>query len=247
MRFLIFASFLPFCFLSSCQHTASKKKTAEYYFNRAENYKKKKNYPEALKNLFSIRKNFFDSPYNQKALLMTADIYFEQEKYPQALSAYKKYQNFYSFADQAYVLYQMSLAYKNQLPGRSDHDLTLADQALLKIDKLLSLNSPYQEKALKMKQEILNKKMEKELKTILFFEKLGWNQAGLKRAKRLLALYPNNPLKPQLLLASVRLAEKTNKNPVPFKTELLEKYPESPSAKSLQNSSFFTQIKQKLL
>ena len=245
--FLFSFYFLPFFILTSCQNTSKKIQTAEYYFKKAEKYKKKQNYPEALNHLFSIRKNFFESPYNQKALLMTADIHFDQKKYPQAVIGYKKYQKFYGSADQAYVLYQISLAYKNQLPKRADYDLSLANSALLTIEKLLSLNSPYQEKALKMKQEILNKKVEKELKAVLFFEKLGWHKAGLKRAKKLLSLYPNSPFKPKILLASFHLAEKTKEDSSSFKKELLEKYSESPSAKALQDKSVLSQMKRNFL
>ena len=233
--------------LFGCQHTSNEKKTAKYYFEKATKYRKKRNYPEALNSLFSIRKNFFESPYNQKALLMTADIYFDQKKYPQAIIGYKKYQKIYGSTDQAYVLYQISVSYINQLPKRAEYDLSLADSALSKIEELLSLNSTYQEKALKMKQDLINKKVEKKLKIILFFEKLGWYKAGLKRAKTLLSFYPNSPLKPQILLASVKLAEKAQEDPSSFKTELLEKYPESSSAKALQNRSFLTQIKEKIL
>ena len=240
--------------LPSCKHFSSdsKKQSASYYFERAKKYKEKQNYPEALNQLFSIRKGFFDSPYNQKALLMTADIQFEQEKYPQAITGYKKYQKLYGAADQAYVLYQMSLAYKNQLPKKADYDLSPANKALLKAGELLKLNSSYQEKALKIKQEVLNKKLEKEVKTILFFEKLGWNEAGLKRAERLLSLHPNNYLEPKILLASVRLAEKSQQDPSAFEKELLKKYPKSAYTKSLQkrvhqNKSFIKTIKEKIL
>ena len=252
MKFLFVL--LPFFLLPSCKHFSSdsKKQPASYYFERAKRYKEKQNYSEALNQLFSIRKSFFDSPYNQKALLMTADIHFEQEKYPQAITGYKKYQKLYGVADQDYVLYQMSLAYKNQLPKKADYDLSLANKALLKLAGLLKLNSSYQEKALKIKQEILNKQLEKEVKTVLFFEKLGWNEAGLKRAKRLLSLHPNSHLKPKILLASVRLAEKSQQNPSAFKKELLEKYPKSAYTKSLQkrayqNKFFIKAIKEKIL
>lgn len=252
MKFLFVL--LPLFLLPGCKHFSSdsKKQPPKYYFDKAERYKEKQNYPEALSHLFSIRKNFFDSPYSQKALLMTADIHFEQEKYPQAITGYKKYQKLYGAADQAYVLYQMSLAYKNQLPKKADYDLSPANEALLKVTELLKLKSSYQEKALKIKQEILNKKLEKEVKTVLFFEKLGWNEAGLKRAKRILLLHPKSYLKPKILLASVRLAEKSQQDPSAFEKELLEKYPESAYTKSLQkkayqNKSFINAIKEKIL
>ena len=241
--FLFLSSLLP-----ACQHGSKQANTAKHYFEQAEKYKKKGNYTEALKALFSVRKNFFASSYNQKALLMTADIHFEQKKYPQALTSYEKYTKIYGSADKAYILYQMSLAYKNQLPSRPDYDLELANKALLKVEELLSLNSSYQASALKLKKELMQKKQKKELKAILFFEKLDWHEAGLKRAKRFLARHPNSPLKAELLLASVRLAEKSEADPTPFRKELLDKYPQSKEAKSLlKPKSFLTKKIESLL
>ena len=233
--------------LFSCTHTSDTKKTARIYFETAEKYKKNKNYSKALENLIKIRKSFFDSSYNQKALLMTADIYFDQKKYPQALAGYKKYQKIYGSADQPYILYQMTLCYKNQLPSRAEYDLSIADFALVKVEQLLRLNSTYQKKALKIKQELIDKKAEKELKTILFFTKLGWQKAGFKRAKELLAFYPKSSLKPKILLTAIQLAEKLKEDSTPFKKELLEKHPQSASAQNLGKKSFLQQIKDKIL
>ena len=247
MRYLSLFLFL-FCVLPACQHSSKQAKTAKHYFEQAKKYKKKRNYTEALKALFSVRKNFLESSYNQKALLMTADIHFEQKKYPQALKSYEKYTKIYGSTDRAYILYQMSLAYKNQLPSRPDYDLELVDKALSTIEELLSLNSSYQSSALKLKQELLQKKQKKELKAILFFEKLDWYRAGLKRAKRFLARYPNSPFKAELLLASVRLAEKSEADPTPFRKELLENHPESKETKLLlKPKSFLTKTIEKLL
>ena len=233
--------------LFSCTHTSDTKKTAKIYFEKAEKYKKNNNYSKALENLIKIRKSFFDSPYSQKALLMTADIHFDQRKYPQALAGYRKYQKLYGSADQPYILYQMALCYKNQLPPRAEYDISIADSALLKAERLLKLNSSYQKKALELKQELIDKKAEKELKTILFFTKLGWQKAGFERAKELLAFYPKSSLKPKILLAALQLAEKLKEDSTPFKKELLEKHPQSASAKNLGEKSFLQKIKDRIL
>jgi len=250
MRFL--SLILAFFLLSACQHfdffsKDKVTKTPQYHFEKAKRYKDKQNYSEALNQLFFIRKSFFDSSYQEKALLMTADIHFEQKKYPLAITRYTKHQTLYG--KQAYVLYKISMAYKKQLPKRSDHDLSLTHKALSSLEELLSLNSSYQAEALNMKKEILNKKREKEFKSILFFEKLGWNKAGLKRAERLLSLNPSPKLKPQILLASIRMAEKSGQDSSLFQKELLEKHPEE--AKSLERflkkPAFFEQLKRKIL
>ena len=134
-----FLSLLLPALLLSCS-TASKKESqpAEYYFNRALKYKKSGSVDLALENLSQIRRNFFDSPYNQKALLLTGDIYFDNDKPKLALQSYKKYQRFYPDSQKEYVLYQMALCYKEQLPSWAENDLSPADSALSILQDLLN-------------------------------------------------------------------------------------------------------------
>ena len=239
-----------FSLLWACEHSSKSKevKTAKFYFEKAQNYKKRKDNIKALESLTKIRQKFFFSPYNKKALLMTADIYFDQKKYQQAVQTYKKYQSRYS-QKKDYVLYQLGLSYKNQLPERSEHDLALALPALEAFDQLLALKtqSPYKKKALKAKQEVLDKKAERELKVALFFKTQAWYQASFKRIKYFILFYPKSPLMPKALLTAVELAEKLNEDTEPFKRRLLEEYPQSSSAQNLEKKSFFSIIKQKVL
>ena len=238
-------------FFVSCTHnlTSKKIKSVEFYFEKATHYKERGDNIKALENLKKIRQKFFSSPYSQKALLMTADIYFDQEKYPQAAQTYKKYLQIY-FKKRDYVLYQLGLSYKNQLPKRSEHDLSLAKPALKAFDQLLALNikSSYKPKALNARQEVLDKKAERELKTILFFKTQGWYQAGFKRVRYFFKHYPKSPLMPRALLTAFELAQKLNKNPEQFKKRLLKEYPQSSSTRSLNNNnSFLSLIKKKIL
>ena len=233
-----------------CTHSSQLKETknAQFYFERAKHYKEKGDNIKALENLAKIRQNFFYSPYNRKALLMTADIYFDQKKYHQAAQTYKQHQSLYA-PQQAYVLYQLGLSYKNQLPDRSEHDLSLATLALAAFDQLLALKekSPYKQKALKAKQEILDKKAERELKIALFFKTQGWYKAGFKRVQYFIKHYPKSFLMPKALLTAFELAQKLDQNPEEFKQRLLKEYPQSPSAQSLNRNSFLFLIQQRIL
>ena len=237
-------------FFVSCAHNLKSKKveTAQFYFEKASRYKERGDNIKALENLTKIRQRFFSSSYNQKALLMTADIYFDQKKYPQAVQTYQKYLSLY-FQKRDYVLYQLGLSYKNQLPKRAEHDLSLAVPALKAFDQLLALKkkSPYKQKTLTARQEILDKKAERELKTALFFKTQGWYQAGFKRTQYFIKHYPKSPFLPKALLTAFELAQKLNQNPEQFKERLLKEYPKSPSAQFLKNNSFFSLIKQKIL
>ena len=236
--------------MGGCVHNPKLKelKTAQFYFEKAENYKKKGDNIKALENLTTIRQEFFSSPYNKKALLMMADIYFERQQYQQSAQTYRKYQSLYS-QKKDYVLYRLGLSYKNQLPRRSEHDLKFAKSALRVFDQLLALKdkSPYKKSALKARQEILDKKAERELKIALFFKSQAWYRASFKRVQYFIKHYPQSPLLPKALLTAFELAQKLDQNPEKFKERLLKEFPQSPSAQNLGNNSFLSVIKRKIL
>ena len=249
MRFFL----ILFLFFTSCVHKSKKEENnPKSHYDEALQKKDRGSYIDALEILTELRKKFFYSRYNQKALLLTADIYFTQYKYPLAVESYKKHLNLYPDKQKDYVLYQLGLSYKNQLPHRAEHDLSLAEPALKAFDALLNLktSSPYKEKAQKEKQEIEEKKASRELKAALFFKGQGWHKASLKRVQDFIKNYPKSRLLPKALLTGFQLAGLLNKNPEEFKTHLIKSYPDSEEAKSLQEKntdSFFSQWKKKLL
>lgn len=233
--------------LTSC-NSPQKTGSAKFYFNQAVYYKEKQNHIKSLEYLRKLRQEFFYSPYNEKALLMKADIYFAQKKFPQAVQSYEKYLDLYPHKQKDYALYQIGLSYKNQLPSRSEHDLSLSDPALKAFSLLLKLKSPYRKKALRAKREILDQKASRELKTALFFKSQGWRSAGLKRIKYFIKHYPQSPLMPKALLTGFQLAHSLNSNTAEFKSKLMTDYPHSPSARLLQKKhGFFSKIKQQFL
>ena len=129
-------------FLAGCVHNSTnqnKSTSPKIYFDKAVQYNAKKSYVRALEQLRELRKYFFYSSYNQKAVLLTADIYFVQGKYSQAVKSYEKHFQLYPEEKKDYVLYRIGLSYKKQLPYRSDYDLSLSDSALKAFDKLLNL------------------------------------------------------------------------------------------------------------
>ncbi len=251
MRFILLAGFI----LSSCIHSSKQGKEGagpKFYFDQAVRYKEQAHYSRALEKLKELRQRFFYSRWNQKALLLSGDIYFAQGKYPQAVQSYEKHLSLYPKKQPDYVLYQIGLSYKSQLPYRSEHDLSLAEPALKAFNKLLGLKppSPYKPKAQKERQSVLDKKADKELKTALFFKSQGWSAAAFKRVQYFIKNYPKSPLLPKALLAGFQLAGQLNKNPKEFKKTLLSNYPNSPEAQSIsvkKQSSGFFKWTQKLL
>ena len=251
MRFFLF---LPLI-LTGCIHSSQKQKKERgpgFYFDRAVYYKEKTNYMKALEQLKELRKQFFYSSYNQKALLLTADIYFAQDKYSQAAQSYEKHLDLYPDTKTDYVLYQIGLSYKNQLPYRSENDLSLAEPALRAFNALLNSNtaSSYKEKAKIEKQQILDKKASKELKAALFFKGQGWSEASFNRIQYFIKNYPKSPLMPKALLAGFQLAAALDKSSEEFKKKLINNYPNSPEAQTVHQEkqrSGFLNWKQKLL
>ena len=246
---------LPFLLLFiGCTHSQKKTKSSpKDYYDKAFYYKKKKNYTSALEELKGLRKQFFYSPYNPKALLLTGDIHFEQEKYSLAVKFYEKLMKLYPHHQKDYVLYRIGLAYKKQLPSRDDQDLSLADPALKAFSALLHLKAPsaYKDKARVEKQALLDKKANRVLKSALFYRSQGWTQSAFLKIKFFLKHYPKSSLRSQALLEAFEMAELLNESPKPFKEKLIKNYPDSIETKSFRKnkpkSSFFSKWRRKIL
>ena len=244
---MYFFLFLPLIFTSCIHNSPKQQKEAGpgFYFDKAVYYKEKANYIKALEQLKELRKQFFYSSYNQKALLLTADIYFAQDKYSQAVQSYEKHLDLYPKEQTGYVLYQIGLSYKNQLPYRSEHDLSLAEPALKAFNALLNLKSasPYKEKAKTERQQILDKKASKELKAALFFKGQGWNESSFNRIQYFVKNYSKSPLMPKALLTGFQLAVLLGKSSEEFKKDLINNYPNSLEVQAInqekQSSGFF--------
>lgn len=229
--------FLLLCF-SACRSTEKAPVSAQFYFDKALKYKKQESYVEALEQLSLLKKHFFYSSYNQKALLLSADIHFEKGDHKVAIRFYERHSKLYPDIQKDYVLYQMGLSFKRRLPTREDKDLSLAVPALKAFDRLLALKtpSPYKQKAREQKQEILNKLASRELKAVLFYKKIGRLRAGFIRVQQIIKDYPQSLLMPKVLFTAVELAGLLKEDPEPFKKSLVKDYPDSEQAKQLNKS-----------
>ena len=215
----------------------------DFYLKQARKHKENKNYALALSSLTKLKERFFYGKWSPEALLLKADIYFQQAKYSSAIRHYKSYFRAYPLLKRDYALYQIGMSYKNQLPRRSVHDLKFAEPAIQAFDKLLRLkpSSAYKEKAFEAKKQIEGQLAEKDLRAILFYKKLAWDGPGLSRLKRFIKKYPESPLMPKALLAGLRMAERSKADPKNFKQALRDRYPDSPEfEKSKKRESFFS-------
>ena len=236
-------SVLIFSFLFACSHKEKLSKDPSSYLDQTQKHIKNGNYIKARESLKKLKKNFFYGPWSSEALLLRADVNFHQAKYSSAIHHYQSYLKTYPFKKKDYVLFQIGLSYKNQLPRRAVHDLRLAEPAIKAFRQILKLSSAssYKAKALEAIKQLERQQTEKELKAILFYKKLGWNRAGLLRLKDFIETHSKSPLMPKALLAGIRMAERGQTNPKVFKQMLREKYSNSPEFKaSKERESFFS-------
>ena len=223
--------FLFLC-VSACRSAEKDPVSPQFYFEKALKYKNRGSYIEALEQLSLLKKQFFHSSYNQKALLLSADIHFEKGEHTKAVAFYEKHIKLYPDTEKDYALYQLCRSFKKRLPSREDKDLSLAVPALKAFDRLLALKSPspHKQKAQAQRQEILNKLAGRELKAVLFYKKIGRLRAGFIRLRQFIKDYPKSPLMPKALFEAVRLAGLLKEDPEPFKKSLFKNYPRSKEA-----------------
>jgi len=205
--------------------------SAQQYYTQALEYKKQNRLNKALEGLQKLQKTWPYSSYSRSTSLLIADIYFEQESYKKAETAYKKFKKIYPQSKVSYVNYQLGLVYFKQLPSSADRDLFKGEMALKYFKHIL--NPALKKQALPFIQKIQNLQAEKEFQAALFYSRKKWHISALHRLQRLIKMYPNSPLMPQALFHSYKLAGKLNHPTLSFKKQLLKKFPQSKEAQSL--------------
>lgn len=151
---------------SSCAISRPEGKTeAEVLYKEAQDFVERKRYLLATENLNTIRSKFPYSFYATYAELLQADIYFLQESYVEAASAYKLFYEFHPKHKKIdYVLWRVAESYYNQIPSTIDRDLTPAQNAIEYYQIILKRkNSKYQKMAVEKIQQCLNMLLDKEI------------------------------------------------------------------------------------
>ena len=150
-------------------------------------------YQLAIEKLRKISNKFPYSNYSVKAKLRIADVYFLQESYAEAASAYANFYELHPKHEQvAYAMFRAGESFYNDVPGNIARDLVSATHALDAFQTYLkqfpndTKSSLARDRAREIK-EILAKK---ELYIGDFYFKRNYNGSARIRYQKLIKLYP---------------------------------------------------------
>jgi outer membrane protein assembly factor BamD len=150
-----------------------------------------KDYSDAVKTFSALKERYPYSRYAILAELKLADAYFQDERYPEAITAYEDFARLHPKNEAIpYVLYHIGDCYYQQLLS-IDRDQTATHQAILAFERLLKShpNSPYDEDARKKVRSCRQRLAEHELYVGRFYYKSKHYRAALGRLQKLLEGY----------------------------------------------------------
>ena len=214
--------------------------TAEGAFERAQYFEKNERYDEAITQYMSVKNKHPYSKFSLEAELRVADIYFKQENYIEAESAYKLFKEFHPRHPKIdYVTFQLAMSYYRQLPKTPDRDLSLADKAISLFTEVIQSfpRSKYVAQAKKNKTECRKKLANKELYIADFYYIRDMYLSALGRFKYLLRNFPRLGFEPKALygaaVSSYKIKELEKARS--YYKRLVSRYPDSQQAKKIKN------------
>jgi outer membrane protein assembly factor BamD len=146
----------------------------------------------ALDKLRVIKSKFSYSSYGALAQLRIGDVYFLQESYPEAASAYETFVELYPKHDRApYALFRAGEAFYNDIPTTIARDLRSAESAISTFSLYLRRHpdGEFRTAASEMKKKAYNKLAEKELEIAQFYIKRKKPDSARMRLEKILTLY----------------------------------------------------------
>ena len=119
-------------FTLSCSTRPEKGKTpAEVLYREGQALVKDTRYLMAIEKLNLLHSRYPYSFYATRAKLMLADIYFLQENYVQAASAYISFRDLHPKHKRvAYIIYRIAESFFQQVPSTHDRDLSSAQESI---------------------------------------------------------------------------------------------------------------------
>lgn len=159
-----------FFFVSGCSSdektTAQAAQTeAEKLYKQSEEHIDDKRYILAIDKLNTIKNQHPFSKYAVLAQLKLADVYFLQENYSEAISAYQAFRDLHPKHEKIeYVIFQLADAHFRNLPDTIDRDLMDATRAIQLSEELVASfpQSGLRTRALDIRDKAQNKLLEKE-------------------------------------------------------------------------------------
>lgn len=206
--------------------------TAEGAFKLGEEFRADERYEDAIMQFNIVKNKFPYSRLKSEAELQIADINYERETYIEAQAAYEIFKELHPKHKKiAYVTYQLAMSFFMQLPDTIDRDLTLANNAILYFDEVITSysTSEYVEKAKAKKTEALKKLAKKELYIANFYFIRDMFDSALGRYEDMLRSYPGLGLDAEALYgATVSASNIKDQNKRDFYMDKLNKnHPDS--------------------
>ena len=146
----------------------------------------------ALDKLRVVKSKFSYSSFGALAQLRMGDVYFLQESYPEAASAYETFVELYPKNEKAaYALFRAGESYFNDIPSTIQRDMRSAESAISSF-ALYQKKYPNGEsvaKAKEMRAKAYNKLADKELEVAKFYLKRKKTEAAKQRLQKIIDQY----------------------------------------------------------
>ena len=180
----------------SCAHDTDKIKPAQELYDEAAQLAKKGDAEKAAEAFMQVRTYYPGHELARKAILSTADLYYDQEDYELALKNYEEFRLLYpTDIDAGYCLFRIGMCHYKQM-GTLDRDQNETMKAIASFEGFMKTypGSPYMKDA----TDSL-----KEAKTLLakhyvyigkFYLKKGNSKAACTRFQSIKKLYPDTDL-----------------------------------------------------
>ncbi|MCS6838773.1 MAG: outer membrane protein assembly factor BamD [Bdellovibrionaceae bacterium] len=181
--------------IGACSSEPKKDNSPEEKFKLAEYYENEERFEEALRRYNMIRQSHPYSSVAVEAELKVADVYFKQENFQEARLAYEAFRDKHPRHPKSdYVLMQLALSIYNQLPETIDRDQSLLPEAVKAFDDLIIRfpSSSFVAEAIKKKEELQNRAIEKVKYIADFYFKRGAYLSALERYWELYQMSTSN-------------------------------------------------------
>ncbi len=191
-RFILIAFYL-IC-LIGCSTTPVDENDPASLLKDAEEEIQSDHYQIAIDKLRVIKNKFPYSKYALDAQLRIADVYFIQESYPEAATAYESFRDLHPKHEKVgYAMFRAAKSYFNDIPNTIARDLTTARKALDAFSDYLHRfpQATESEEARKDVTQIRQLLADKVLYIADFYYKRDFYDSAKPRYKKIVELYPD--------------------------------------------------------
>jgi outer membrane protein assembly factor BamD len=187
-------------FFSGCAGKQVNESDPKEMYEDAEEDVKSDRFLLALDKLRIIKSKFSYSNYGALAQLRIGDVYFLQESFPEAASAYETFVELYPKHERAsYALFRAGESFYNDIPSTIARDLRSAESAISSFSLYLRRypGGEFGAAAGDFKRKAYNKLAEKEMEIAQFYIKRKKPASARMRLEKILNLYGESDLATQ--------------------------------------------------